>query len=130
MKKNLVIGILMLCLIPCLAIGARIKTDKADKYYALFDKKTGALVTSGKLAAGNYLATSLDTLANADAQKFIASLPVAKLPVLPDSGQLEAWEVYRYDGVAVMVKKSHQRKPGVPLGKTLFVKATAAVISR
>ena len=46
--------------------------------------------------------------------EYLAELPAAAFPILPDSGWLETGELYAYDGGVVMVRQSHDRMHYAP----------------
>lgn len=93
----------------------KITTTDRPKLYALFDAD-GALVASDVLAAGDYLATSLDVVADEDENTFLQALaPHADaFPPLPDAGWLEAGAVYQHGDGAVIVRQSHERTEHAP----------------
>ncbi len=93
----------------------RITTTDRPKLYALFDAD-GALVASDVLAAGDYLATSLEVVADEDENTWLGALaPHADaFPPLPDSGWLKAGAVYQYGDGAVIVRQSHERSIYAP----------------
>lgn len=93
----------------------KVTTTDRPKRYALF-AADGALVTSDELRAGDYMATSLEVVAEADENDYLAALaPHADaFPPLPDSGWLEAGAVYQYGAGAVIVRQSHNRTEHAP----------------
>lgn len=60
------------------------------------------------------VAQSLSVVANADPLAFVAALPAELFPELPDSGWLEADDIYRYGDGCVIVRQSHQRTHYAP----------------
>jgi hypothetical protein len=66
-------------------------------------------VGGGELCGTDHLATSLTVVADEDDNAFIAALPANAFPPLPDSGWLEAGDIYSYGGEAVIVRQSHHR---------------------
>jgi len=84
-----------------------IQTDGRSKRYALLSG--GECVASGELCGTDYLATSLTVVADEDENAFVQQLPADAFPVLPDSGWLEAGDIYSYGGGAVIVRQSHNR---------------------
>lgn len=89
-------------------------TDR-PKLYALFDAD-GALVASDVLAAGDYLATSLEVVAEADENALLSALAdhADAFSPLPASGWLEAGAIYQYGEGAVIVRQSHNRTEHEP----------------
>ncbi len=92
----------------------KVTTTDRPKRYALF--ATGVLVDSDELRAGDYLATSLEVVAEADENDYLAALaPHADaFPPLPDSGWLEAGSIYQWGDGAVIVRQSHNRTEHAP----------------
>jgi hypothetical protein len=85
-----------------------VTTTGVAKRYALLHNNE--LISSGQLCGTDYLATSLDVVADEDENAFIGAVPVDALPALPDAGAwLEAGDLYSYDGAALMVRQSHSR---------------------
>ena len=93
----------------------RITTTDRPKLYALF-AEDGAVVTTDVLSAGDYLATSLEVVADEDENTWLGALaPHADaFPPLPESGWLEAGAVYQYGDGAVIVRQSHERSIYAP----------------
>lgn len=83
-----------------------IAQDKAILY--ALKSASGEVVFSGTLPVGQCIATSLTPVASSDGQA-VANAMADKLPPLPDTGALVAGELYRYNGVVVQVRQSHQR---------------------
>ena len=52
---------------------------------------------------------ALTVVADADENAFVAALPASAFPPLPDTGWLEAGDIYQHDGGAVIVRQSHER---------------------
>jgi hypothetical protein len=55
------------------------------------------------------IAEALDAVSDVDENTFIAAVPADAFPALPDSGWLEAGAIYAWNGIAVMVRQSHNR---------------------
>lgn len=81
-------------------------TGRAKRYALLL---AGELVATGELCGTDYLATSLDVVADEDDNAFLAAVPADALPPLPDSGWLEAGDLYADGDRTVMVRQSHNR---------------------
>lgn len=65
----------------------------------------------GETPVGNLTGVNgaLSVIADADENAFVAALPADAFPPLPDSGWLEAGNIYQYEGAAVIVRQSHYR---------------------
>ncbi len=67
---------------------------------------------------GECTVTGWPVVYDEDEGGFLGQLPAEQFPPLPDSGWLEAGEIYRWQGQAVMVRQSHWRTehdpPDVP----------------
>lgn len=99
-----------------------VQTARRSKRYALMHE--GALTASGELRDGDYLATSLDVVADEDDNAFLDAVPVDALDPLPAAGvRLEAGDLYDDNGRAVMVRQEHTRTehPVDDLVPTLFL---------
>lgn len=66
---------------------------------------------TGETLVGNLTGVNreLSVIADADEMAFVAALPAAVFPTLPDSGWLDAGDIYQYGGQAVIVRQSHWR---------------------
>ena len=73
--------------------------------------RAGAIEYNGVTHVGELTGVNADyQVVHAEGEtEFVAALPAADLPTLPDSGWLEIGEVYQYKGTALMVRQSHNR---------------------
>ena len=70
----------------------------------------GTELVTGVLGPGDaMLHHYTDVVVEESETAYVAALPVEELPELPESGWLEVNWVYRHNGVALMVRKSHHR---------------------
>ena len=70
----------------------------------------------GETPVGNLTGVNgaLSVIADADENAFIAALPASEFPPLPDSGWLDAGDIYQCEGAAVIVRQSHFRMHYAP----------------
>ena len=52
---------------------------------------------------------SLSVVSAEDENEFLGAVPADSFPLLPDSGWLEAGDIYQWNDIAVMVRQSHNR---------------------
>lgn len=71
---------------------------------------------TGETPVGNLTGVNreLSVIADADEMAFVAALPAAVFPPLPDTGWLDADDIYQYKGQAVIVRQSHWRMHYAP----------------